>query len=179
MRLIKNAIVCALFLTSGIAMAQEPTESSDVSDSVVASTLETRHAAGVSDMLSYAMNLIGVKYKYGGSQPTTGFDCSGYVGHVFSQMAGLSLPHNALSISRLGKKVTPDELQPGDLVFFNTLKRSFSHVGIYVGNNRFIHAPSAGRSVEVVSLQDKYWSQRFNGARRVLLLQLPSGLLHE
>lgn len=179
MRLIKHAIIYFLLLTSGIAMAQEPTENSTASESEVASTLETRHASGVSDMLNYASELIGIKYKFGGSKPSTGFDCSGYVGHVFGQMAGLSLPHNALSISRLGKKVSPDELQPGDLVFFNTLKRSFSHVGIYVGNNRFIHAPSAGRSVEVVSMTDKYWSPRFNGARRVLLLQLPAGLISE
>lgn len=175
-----NTIAALLLLTASSAMAQETAEiaPAPVLDEA-ASTIETRHRAGVSDMLNYAFNLIGVNYKYGGSQPSTGFDCSGYVSHVFRQMAGLSLPHNALAMSRLGKKISPDELKPGDLVFFNTLKRSFSHVGIYVGNNRFVHAPSSGGGVEVVSMQDKYWVQRFNGARRLLILQLPAGLLHE
>ncbi|PWB53129.1 MAG: glycoside hydrolase [Nitrosomonadales bacterium] len=178
MELNKNTIIGLLLLTASSAMAQEAAETAPAPDATP-STLETRHIAGVSDMLNYAMNLIGINYKYGGGQPSTGFDCSGYVRHVFSQMAGLSLPHNALAMSRLGKKIAPDELKPGDLVFFNTLKRSFSHVGIYVGNNRFIHAPSSGGGVEVVSMQDKYWVQRFNGARRLLVLQLPSGLLNE
>lgn len=173
-----NIIIGFLLLTASSAMAQEKAEIAPASEAIP-TTLETRHLAGVSDMLDYALNLIGVNYKYGGSQPTTGFDCSGYVRHVFSQMAGLSLPHNALAMSRLGRKISPDELKPGDLVFFNTLKRSFSHVGIYVGNNRFIHAPSSGGGVEIVSMQDKYWVQRFNGARRLLILQLPAGLLNE
>ncbi len=178
MRLNKNIIFGFLLLTASSAMAQEATETAPAPEAAQ-STIETRHLAGVSDMLNYAMNLIGINYKYGGGQPSTGFDCSGYVSHVFRQMAGLSLPHNALAMSRLGKKISPDELKPGDLVFFNTLKRSFSHVGIYVGNNRFIHAPSSGGGVEVVSMQDKYWVQRFNGARRLLVLQLPAGLLNE
>ncbi|MBZ0105571.1 MAG: C40 family peptidase [Sulfuricella denitrificans] len=165
-------------MTAGSAMAQETAEIAPTPEAAH-STIETRHLAGVADTLSYALNLIGVNYKYGGSQPSTGFDCSGYVSHVFRQMAGLSLPHNALAMSRLGKKISPDELKPGDLVFFNTLKRSFSHVGIYVGNNRFVHAPSSGGGVEVVSMQDKYWEHRFNGARRLLILQLPAGLLSE
>ena len=178
MGLNKNIVIAFLLLTASSAMAQEAAETASAPDAIP-STLETRHQAGVADMLNYAMNLIGINYKYGGTQPSTGFDCSGYVSHVFRQMAGLSLPHNALAMSRMGKKISPDELKPGDLVFFNTLKRSFSHVGIYVGNNRFIHAPSSGGGVEVVSMQDKYWVQRFNGARRPLILQLPSGLQPE
>ncbi|MDZ7656130.1 MAG: C40 family peptidase [Sulfurimicrobium sp.] len=175
---LNKIIAIVIFLTASSALAQEGSEIAPAPESTT-STLETRHLAGVTDMLNYAMNLIGVNYKYGGNQPATGFDCSGYVSHVFRQMAGLSLPHNALAMSRVGKKISPDELKPGDLVFFNTLKRSFSHVGIYVGNNRFIHAPSSGGGVEVASMQEKYWVQRFNGARRLLVLQLPAGLLHE
>jgi len=161
-----------------MAWAQEPAETTTAADPA-ASTLQTRHAAGVADTLNYALNLIGINYKYGGSQPTTGFDCSGYVSHVFRQVAGLSLPHNALAISRQGKQISKHELQPGDLVFFNTLRRSFSHVGIYIGDNRFVHAPSSGGGVEVVNLQDSYWVKRFNGARRVLTFQLPAGLATE
>lgn len=178
MGLNNKVVIGFLLLFAGSAMAEEAIQITPAPETA-STTLETRHLAGVSDMLGYARNLIGINYKYGGSQPSTGFDCSGYVSHVFRQMAGLSLPHNALAMSRLGKKISPDELKPGDLVFFNTLKRSFSHVGIYVGNDRFIHAPSSGGGVEVVSMQDKYWVQRFNGARRLLILQLPAGLLNE
>lgn len=178
MGIFKTALFGYLFCVASMAWAQESAETTSAADPV-ASTLQTRQTAGVSDMLNYALNLIGVNYKYGGTQPTTGFDCSGYVSHVFRQVAGLSLPHNALAISRQGKQISRNELQPGDLVFFNTLRRSFSHVGIYIGDNRFVHAPSSGGGVEVVSLQDSYWVKRFNGARRVLTFQLPAGLATE
>lgn len=176
MSIFKTTTFACLMCAASMAWAQEPVETAA---EPLATTLQTRHAAGVSEMLNYALNLIGVNYKYGGTQPSTGFDCSGYVSHVFRQVAGLSLPHNALAISRQGKQISLNELQPGDLVFFNTLRRSFSHVGIYIGNNRFVHAPSSGGGVEVVSLQDKYWIKRFNGARRILTLQLPAGLTSE
>ncbi|MEN6585590.1 MAG: C40 family peptidase [Sulfuricella sp.] len=179
MGIFKTAIFGYLFCAASVAWAQEPAEATSSAAEPVASTLQTRQAAGVSDMLNYALNLIGVNYKYGGTQPTTGFDCSGYVSHVFRQVAGLSLPHNALAISRQGKQISLNELQPGDLVFFNTLRRSFSHVGIYIGNNRFVHAPSSGGGVEVVSLQDSYWVKHFNGARRILTFQPPAGLANE
>jgi len=114
-----------------------------------------------------ALSLTGVKYKYGGTSPETGFDCSGFVRYVFQQASDLTLPHGARAISQLGQAITVDQLQPGDLVFFNTLKTAFSHVGIYVGNNRFIHAPTNGGGVHIVNLNDEYWAKRFNGARRV------------
>jgi len=179
MSIFKTAIFGYLFCAASMAWAQEPTETTTSAADPVATTLQTRQASGVSDMLNYALNLIGVNYKYGGTQPTTGFDCSGYVSHVFRQVAGLSLPHNALAISRQGKQISVNELQPGDLVFFNTLRRSFSHVGIYIGNNRFVHAPSSGGGVQVVSMTDGYWVKRFNGARRILTFQLPAGLASE
>lgn len=178
MGIYKTAFASFLLLSASTVWAQEPAETS-IPAEVQTTTLQTRHASGISDMLGYALNLIGVNYKYGGTQPATGFDCSGFVGHVFRQVAGMSLPHNALAISRKGKQISVNELQPGDLVFFNTLRRSFSHVGIYLGDNRFVHAPSSGGGVEVVSMQDKYWVKRFNGARRVLTLQLPAGLATE
>lgn len=129
---------------------------------------QSKPAEKASELIMYALSLIGVNYKFGGTSPSTGLDCSGYVKHVFSQVEGMSLPHNALAISRLGKKVTPDELQPGDLVFYKTLRRTFSHVGIYLGDNRFVHAPSNGGGVEIVDMKESYWAKRFNGARRVL-----------
>lgn len=179
MSVFKTAFISFFLCLASTAWAQEATDPGTPAGEQPASTLQTRHASGVSDMLGYALKLIGVNYKYGGTQPSTGFDCSGYVSHVFRQVAGLSLPHNALAISRQGRQISVDELQPGDLVFFNTLRRSFSHVGIYLGDNRFVHAPSSGGGVEVVSMQDQYWVKRFNGARRVLTFQLPAGLMSE
>lgn len=119
------------------------------------------------EILMNAMSLTGIKYKYGGNNPATGFDCSGFVRYVFSQAANLTLPPTARAISQIGKTVKKDELQPGDLVFFNTLKSAFSHVGIYVGNNKFIHAPRAGSAVRVESMQTSYWANRFDGAQRI------------
>jgi len=119
------------------------------------------------EVLVNALSLTGVRYSYGGSSPETGFDCSGYVRYVFQQATSLSLPHSAQAISQLGITVPKNELQPGDLVFFNTLKTTFSHVGIYLGNNRFIHSPSSGGQVRVENMQDSYWAKRFNGAQRI------------
>lgn len=116
-----------------------------------------------------ALGLLGVNYRYGGREPESGFDCSGLVRYVYRQALGLDLPHNAAAISRLGRQVGRDELQPGDLVFFNTLRRAFSHVGVYIGDNRFVHAASRVRGeVEMVSLSDPYWAHRFDGARRLI-----------
>ena len=119
------------------------------------------------DVLIDALSLTGIKYKYGGKSPETGFDCSGFVRYVFRNAANLTLPPTARAISQIGKTVKKDELQPGDLVFFNTLKSAFSHVGIYIGDNKFIHAPSTGKVVRVESMQDGYWAKRFNGAQRL------------
>ncbi len=119
------------------------------------------------EIILHALSQTGVKYKYGGINPDSGFDCSGFVRYVFQEAANLTLPHGASAMSQVGKKVNEKELQPGDLVFFNTMKSVYSHVGIYVGNNRFIHAPSAGSSISVSDMNDSYWSKRFTGARRV------------
>ena len=115
-----------------------------------------------------ALSLLGVNYRFGGNSPDSGLDCSGLVRHVFEEAAGLMLPRRSEEMSRQGQKVALDQLRPGDLVFFNTLRRAFSHVGIYVGNGKFVHAPSKGGVVRVESIDSQYWSKRFNGARRVL-----------
>lgn len=125
----------------------------------------------VQEIMLSAISLSGINYKYGGTSPDTGFDCSGFVRYVFQQAANLTLPHGARALSQLGQTVTQDNLQPGDLVFFNTLKSSFSHVGIYLGNNRFIHSPSSGQKVTIMDMNDGYWSKRFNGARRITSTQ--------
>ena len=120
-----------------------------------------------SELAVQALALIGVNYKYGSDSPDAGFDCSGLVSHVFQQVAGIVLPRNSQSMSKIGEKIDKSELQPGDLVFFNTRRQAFSHVGIYIGNARFVHAPSRGREVEIVDMHGRYWQTRYNGARRV------------
>lgn len=115
-----------------------------------------------------ALSFLGVNYKWGSSNPERGFDCSGLVSHVFSQVAGIVLPRNSQSMSKVGEKVDKSDLQPGDLVFFNTRHKPNSHVGIYIGDERFVHAPRRGGEVEVADMQESYWKKRFNGARRML-----------
>ncbi len=114
-----------------------------------------------------AMSLIGIHYKLGGTSPEKGLDCSGLVRYVFREADGTELPRTSSEISRVGEKIDKKDLQPGDLVFFNTLKRAFSHVGIYLGDNKFIHAPSSGGAVRIDSMDLAYWKARFNGARRI------------
>jgi len=120
-------------------------------------------------MVLTAMNFLGVPYRRGGSSEEAGFDCSGFTRHIFELSLGLVLPHKADQQAHAPGlvPVKRDELQPGDLVFFNTLKRTFSHVGIYVGEGKFIHAPRAGGEVRVEELSLAYWKKRFTGARRV------------
>lgn len=120
------------------------------------------------ELVSRAMGLLGVPYKWGGNAPETGLDCSGLVRHVFGDAAGLVLPRRAIEMSRTGAPVGRRDLQPGDLVFFNTLRRAFSHVGIYIGDGRFVHAPSSGGRVRVELLSAGYWASRFNGGRRLI-----------
>ncbi len=120
------------------------------------------------DITSYALSLIGVDYRFGGNTPDQGLDCSGLIRYVFQQATGISLPRSAREQARVGESIKRDDLQPGDLVFFNTRRFQFSHVGLYIGDNRFIHAPSSGGSVEVTSLDNRYWQKAFNGARRIV-----------
>jgi cell wall-associated NlpC family hydrolase len=120
-----------------------------------------------------ALALHGVGYKQGGKAPTAGLDCSGFVRYVFHEAHGVELPGTSRELAQIGEKVGRDELQPGDLVFYNTLRRAFSHVGIYLGENRFIHAPSSGGEVRIDDMTSKYWVGRFDGARRLLPAPLP------
>ena len=124
-----------------------------------------------SDLVLSAMNFLGVPYRRGGSSPEQGFDCSGFTRHIFERSLGLVLPRRAdQQAHEAGLQTVPkDELKPGDLVFFNTMRRAFSHVGIYVGDGKFIHSPRTGGQVRVEDMRQAYWSQRFNGARRAEL----------
>jgi cell wall-associated NlpC family hydrolase len=115
-----------------------------------------------------ALAVAGVPYKRGGDSPETGFDCSGLVAHVYREAYGIQLPHNALAQSRMGKHITLSGLAAGDLVFYNTERHPYSHVGIYLGDHRFIHAPKPGAAVRVEDMRTAYWTRRYDGARRVL-----------
>lgn len=123
---------------------------------------------GTSELVLSAMNFLGVPYKRGGSSSEAGFDCSGFTRHVYENTLGLLLPRKVDDQAKAPgfAPVRRDELRPGDLVFFNTLRRTFSHVGIYVGDGKFIHAPRSGGEVRVESMGVKYWAKRFTGARR-------------
>jgi cell wall-associated NlpC family hydrolase len=120
-----------------------------------------------SEALLQALLALGVDYKYGGKSPLTGFDCSGLVAHVYKEAWGIRLPLNAQGQSKVGTPIGLAELQAGDLVFYDTMKQPYSHVGIYMGDGKFVHAPKTGAQVRVESIKAAYWSQRFNGARRI------------
>jgi cell wall-associated NlpC family hydrolase len=115
----------------------------------------------------HALLALGVKYRYGGRTPETGFDCSGLVAYVFERAWGVLLPPGTQALSKAGVPVRPQDLQPGDLVFYDTRGWRYSHVGIYLGNGRFLHAPRPGASVRVEDVHTVYWRSRFNGARRL------------
>jgi cell wall-associated NlpC family hydrolase len=121
-----------------------------------------------SNLVIASMNFLGVRYTRGGSSVESGFDCSGFTRHIFESSLGLVLPRRADEQAKMSNLLTVkrDELKPGDLVFFNTMKRTFSHVGIYVGEGKFIHSPRVGGAVRVEDMREAYWSKRFTGARR-------------
>jgi len=125
----------------------------------------TDRASGVA---LQALAHLGAPYRVGGLSPQSGFDCSGLVAYAYREGAGLVLPRNTFDLSRLGEPVERAALRPGDLVFYNTQWREYSHVGIYLGEDRFIHAPSSRGEVRVESLRADYWVRRYNGARRVI-----------
>ena len=119
------------------------------------------------EILFRAMALLGTRYHRGGSSPDTGFDCSGFVGYLYREVLNLRLPRSAWEIWKHGDEVARDTLLPGDLVFFNTMRRPHSHVGVFIGDGKFIHAPASGGVVRTESLAERYWAKRWNGAKRI------------
>lgn len=143
---------------------------------VLSQFVEIRHNVSVqahevvnrtSDLVVTALGFLGVPYRRGGNSAETGFDCSGFVRAMYEKTAGLLLPRRADQQAAFAEKIDKNDLQPGDLVFFNTMRRTFSHVGIYVGDGKFIHSPRSGSEVRVDDMQQSYWKRRFDGARRL------------
>lgn len=130
---------------------------------------QVRQSVGskASELVINAMGFLGVPYRRGGNSAETGVDCSGFVKAIYEQTVGLILPRRAEQQAAATQNIDKTDLQPGDLVFFNTMRRAFSHVGIYVGDGKFIHAPKPGAQVRVESMSIAYWAHRFDGARRV------------
>jgi cell wall-associated NlpC family hydrolase len=165
-------LLLILALASAAACAQE-------ADDPVLALLKERGLAPVqavvapvrdaaAEVVLTAMNYLDLAYRRGGNSVETGFDCSGFTRHVFSSVLGLALPRRSAEQARESAlaPVEKHQLQPGDLVFFNTLKRTFSHVGIYIGDGKFIHSPRTGQSVRIEDMKSSYWARRFDGARR-------------
>ncbi len=131
-------------------------------------SLFARYTNSAQDLILKGLELVGINYRRGGTDPDSGLDCSGFVQIVFKDALGKLLPRTAKEQSQVGDVVDKNELKAGDLVFFNTMRRAFSHVGIYLGNNQFVHAPRTGAEVRVEDMSQSYWSKRYNGARRVV-----------
>ena len=123
---------------------------------------------GIQQVIDHAQDLIGIRYRRRGDKPQTGFDCSGFVGYVFREGVGLILPRVSREISKAGTSVSKDELKAGDLVFFNTMRHAFSHVGIYLGDDLFVHSPRTGQAIRIDHLNKRYWAKRYSGARRMV-----------
>jgi cell wall-associated NlpC family hydrolase len=120
-----------------------------------------------SDLVSTAIGFLGIPYRRGGNTAESGFDCSGFVRAIYKETIGLVLPRSADQQANATQTIDKNDLKPGDLVFFNTMKRTFSHVGIYLGEGKFIHSPRTGAHVRIEDMRIPYWNVRFDGARRV------------
>ena len=120
------------------------------------------------EMVIYALGLLGIDYRFGGRNPDAGLDCSGMVSYIVEQISGRRLPHNAARIAAMTRPIQVDDLKPGDLVFFNTLNRKHSHMGIYMGEGRFVHAPSSRGQIRVERLDNVYFKPRIDGARTLV-----------
>ena len=169
------ALVCSLAVCTAAGANEQakeaPTESFTQAGKAyfirVADKLVDSVSGRSESLINQAMELIGVRYRWNMDIPQSGLDGSGFVAYVFKDKLSFLIPRKSSQMSKVGKSITRDDLQPGDLVFFNTMRMTFSHVGIYVGENKFIHSPSKGASIRVDDMTRVYWDKRFDGARRL------------
>ncbi|MCL2345683.1 MAG: C40 family peptidase [Desulfobulbus sp.] len=158
--LLASSLFCAL--PASVAAAEQESQPGQET------SLLQRYTNAAQDVILQGLKLVGVRYRFGGNREDSGLDCSGFVRLVFKDSIGTLLPRTAHEMSAIGQRIDSSQLKPGDLVFFNTMRRAFSHVGIYLGDNYFMHAPRAGAEVRVESMESSYWLKRYNGARRIL-----------
>jgi cell wall-associated NlpC family hydrolase len=163
------AVLFFLGVPFGTAAADTRVDAQDSGASLL-----QRYSNTAQDVLLKGFAVVGTRYRMGGVQPETGLDCSGFVQFIYREGAGLVLPRTAREQAEQGEKVDRDDLKPGELVFFNTRRRAFSHVGIYLGDGYFLHAPSAKGSVRLDSMMNTYWRGRYDGARRVIQEREPA-----
>ena len=164
-KIITILLAVAVITFSGVGAAHAAEAQPQLSDEP---SLFERYRSGAKDLVLKGLELVGIKYRRGGTDPDSGLDCSGFVQLVFKDAIGMLLPRTAKEQSQVGDVIDKKELKPGDLVFFNTMRRAFSHVGIYLGDNRFMHSPRSGAEVRVEDMSQSYWVKRYNGARRVV-----------
>lgn len=163
----RTLIFVFAFSCCTLSQAAELPSVADVPMATTESAMDAMPMA-VKALLKYALDQTGVAYRRGGTSPESGFDCSGFVRNVFDKVVGLALPHSSRALNTVGSRIPLTDLRPGDLVFFRFMSHAVSHVGIYIGNNRFIHASSTETgSVMVSDLGDSYWSRHFTSARRL------------
>jgi cell wall-associated NlpC family hydrolase len=172
MRILSLFLIALLFIASAQATPLTANDDMDkflVDKGLLARIGQVRQSVGekASELVFTAMGFLGVPYRRGGNTAESGFDCSGFVKAMYSQTVGLILPRKAEQQAAATQKIDRADLQPGDLVFFNTMRRAFSHVGIYIGDGKFIHSPKPGSEVKVEDMALSYWKRRFDGARRV------------
>lgn len=174
--MLRNIILTLIFTCSTLflgmaAHADNRTSQQDDGDALTRLLsdrgLLARAQDSATNLVDAAIGFLGIPYRFGGSTESSGFDCSGLVRAIYAQTVGKILPRSAAEQAAATTEIDKSELKPGDLVFFNTMRRTFSHVGIYIGNNKFIHAPRTGANVRVDDMNLSYWRSRFDGARRV------------
>ncbi|CCF96408.1 C40 family peptidase [Ralstonia solanacearum] len=154
-----------VFKDAEVRADAKPETKPGILSSMVGATSDVVSRTG--DVVMNALGMIGLRYRFGGNTPESGLDCSGFVRYVFHDTFGFLLPRRAVEMSRVGTSVDMKDLRPGDLVFFNTMHHAFSHVAIYVGDNKMVHAPSTGSKIRVDDMTASYWVSRYNGARRI------------
>ena len=173
------AFLLTLLITAGVqASPPDTTEDPDTPENTPAILTHIAQAQAtattqVVNLVDNALLFLGVPYRPGGSRADIGFDCSGFVKAVYAQTLGVILPRRAAQQANTTLRIDASDLQPGDLVFFNTMRRAFSHVGIYIGDGQFVHSPRPGERVRIDRMDLSYWKRRFDGARRVLFVENP------
>lgn len=175
-RRVWRSVACALGLVALLGLGK-PALAQDESGAAAAPASGSTWsvASAGADLAMQALSFLGVPYRFGGQDPQRGFDCSGLVRHVTQSVMGLTLPRTAEAMARVGQSIGREALEVGDLVFFNTRGRRYSHVGIYIGEGRFVHAPARRGRVRVEEVDAAYWHTRFNGARRIVVADATAG----